>query len=215
MGRDGWFTLLLSNILILLLGGASLLWSAFGVLRQARNAPHVCAGDVALVLVPGMRLLAGKPNADFRSRLQRARLLHQQGERVILIMGGVTGVEGVSEAAAGRDFLLELSVASSFIQLEDSSRNTLENLRNARERIQESGIERYALLSNRYHLARCQALAHGLGMMPVLCAAEEQFSAPPSSWPRLFLESYYLHWYYTGKLWSRLSRNRHSLSRIS
>lgn len=215
MGGDGWLTLLLSTTLILVSGGISLLWLGRTVLRQARNTPPQCATDIELILVPGMRLSAGKPNHDFRLRLERARRLQQHHDLQLLLMGGVTGGEAISEAAAGHQFLVAHGIPSSALQLEDRSRNTLENLRNAREKISDGNIRRYALISNRYHLARCQALANGLGMYPTLCAAEEHFQAPLSSWPRLLLEAYYLHWYHTGKVWSRITGNRHSLARIS
>ncbi|MCW8918366.1 MAG: YdcF family protein [Gammaproteobacteria bacterium] len=162
-----------------------------------------------------MRLLAGKPNPDFRLRLERAHHLHQQTGCRLLLMGGVTGSETISEADAGKQFLVAQGIAPSALILEDGSRNTLENLRNSREQLRHGNIRRYALASNRYHLARCQALANGLGLYPALCAAEDHFMAAPSGWPRLLLEAFYLHWYHTGKWWSRLSRSRHSLSRIS
>jgi uncharacterized SAM-binding protein YcdF (DUF218 family) len=185
------------------------------VLRHARTTSPACDSTIELVLIPGMRLSAGKPNHDFCLRLERARLVHQRSGSQLLIMGGVTGEATLSEAAAGQRLLVAQGISSSVLQLEDSSRNTLENLRNVREKISAENIARYALISNRYHLARCQALANGLGMSPRLCAAEEHFQAPPSSWPRLMLEAYYLHWYHTGKLWSRLTGNSHSLARIS
>lgn len=192
-----------------------MLWLGRLVLRQARTTPHTCNTRIDMILIPGMQLSAGEPNQDFRLRLHRARQLHQQHGCHLLLMGGLTGGEVVSEAAAGKQFLVRQGVESSAVQLEDGSRNTLENLSNTRRQLHHDGIERYVLITNRYHLARCQALAHGLGMTPLLCAAEECFNWPPSSWPRLLQETYYLHWYHTGKLWSRMTRNRHSLSRIS
>jgi uncharacterized SAM-binding protein YcdF (DUF218 family) len=215
IGRDGWFTLSLSTLLILIAGGLSLLWLGRRVLHHARNAAPKCDTSIALILVPGMRLTAGEPNPDFRLRLQRAQLLHQQHGYQLLLLGGTTAGESLSEAASGQQFLIAHGVPASSIGLEDRSRNTLENLHNAREQLHDANIKFYALISNRYHLARCQALAAGLGMSPALCAAEEHFRASPSTWPRMLLEAYYLHWYYTGKLWSRITGNRHSLARIS
>ena len=215
MGGDGWFTLALSTTLIVFAAGVTLSWMGYRVLRQARLAPAGCDPDIELLLIPCMQLSAGKPNTDFRLRLERAHRLHQQTGCQLLLMGGITGSETISEAAAGKQFLIEHGIAPSALILEDGSRNTLENLRNSREQLRQSNIQRYALTSNRYHLGRCQALANGLGLYPALCAAEDHFTAAPSSWPRLLLEAFYLHWYHTGKWWSRLSRSHHSLSRIS
>ena len=75
--------------------------------------------------------------------------------------------------------------------------------------------KRQVLVSRRYHLARAQALARGLGLQPVLCAAEERLGRDPWTCWRLVLEAYYLHWYAVGKTWSRWTGNRHSLARIT
>lgn len=215
IGGDGWFTLLLSTTLIGLMGGITLLILGHRVLSVARLSKPACTSDAELLLVPGMQLLEERPNHDYSLRLERARQLHSQNSQGILIMGGITAGAGHSEAVAGQKFLIERGVPSSELTLEDRSRNTLENLRNVRNLLTDSKITKYALISNRYHLARCHALASGLGMTPELCAAEDDFRAPLSSWPRLLLEAYYLHWYHTGKIWSHITRNRNSLARIS
>ncbi len=71
------------------------------------------------------------------------------------------------------------------------------------------------LVTSRYHLARSQALARGLNLQPVLCAAEERLRLNPLTLWRLGLEAWYLHWYEVGKTWSRWTGNRHSLARIT
>ena len=215
IGADGWLTLLLSTVVIALVGGLSLLWVGRRVLHHARKTASICNADIELILIPGVRLSTGQPNHDFRLRLKRARLLYQQYGSQLLLMGGITGNEKLSEASAGKLFLVDQGIPPAELLLEDSSRNTLENMHNARKQLRANNIERYVMVSNRYHLARCQALANGLGMYPMLCAAEDNFSAAPSTWPRLLLEAYYLHWYHTGRLWSRLTKNSHSLARIS
>ncbi len=213
IGVDGWLTLLISTTFAILAGVLSLLWMGRTVLLHARKATPICNTDIELILVPGMRLSAGQPNNDYCLRLERARLLHQQHGSQLLLMGGNTDNRNHSEASAGKLYLVDQGIPPTEILLEDSSRNTLENMHNARNQLRAGKIEHYVMVSSRYHLARCQALANGLGMYPMLCAAEDKFSAPPSSWLRLLLEAYYLHWYHTGRLWSCLTRNRHSLAR--
>jgi uncharacterized SAM-binding protein YcdF (DUF218 family) len=214
MGSDGWFTLLLSNLFIVLGGGLGLLWKTYTVVRTARESPNSLPDTVELILVPCMRLEQGKPSPDFKSRLERALLLHQTHGATVLLLGGHTGCE-ISEATAGRNYLLDRGMTQTEILLEERSRNTLENMHNARGLIAEHGFERIAITSNRYHLARCQALASGLGIRAVSCAAETPAKTYIRQWPRLLLEGYYLHWYSTGKHWSRLTRNSRSLARIS
>lgn len=192
-----------------------MLWMGRRVVQQAQDTPTLCETDIDLVLIPGMKLTQGQPNDDYQKRLKRGQLLFQQHGARLLIMGGITGNEIQSEAHVGKLFLIEQGIPSTALILEDRSRNTLENMFNARNTLSSTQTDNFAMVSNRYHLARCQALANGLGMYPTLCAAEDHFSAPVSIWPRLLLESFYLHWYYTGKIWSRVTKNSHSLSRIS
>lgn len=214
MGSDGWFTLLLSNLFIVLGGGLGLLWKTYEVVRTAQESPIVLPEKIELILLPCMRLEHGKPHTDFRTRLERAILLHQAHGAAVLLLGGHTG-SAISEAAAGRIYLLERGVTQNQILLEERSRNTLENMHNARGLIAKHDFEKIAITSNRYHLARCQTLASGLGIRAVSCAAETSSKIRLRQWPSLLLEGYYLHWYTTGKHWSRLTRNSHSLARIS
>lgn len=214
MGADGWFTLLLSNLFIVLGAGVGLAWKFFQVARAAYRCQTDYGEPLDLVLIPGVRLRHGKPNTDFVQRLERALTLQQVHQSPLLLLGGFTG-DAISEAAAGASYLRNRGVTTAELILEEGSRNTLENLRNARQLIRSNGFERLAIVSNRYHLARCWELAHGLGLEPRLYAAEPHPLGLLRQLPRLLLEAYYLHWYTTGKLWSRLTRNRHSLSRIS
>lgn len=215
IGSDGWFTLLLSTFLIGLSGGLTLIWPWRTVVRHARNSITTLDDDVELVLIPCMKLVDGKPGSDFRQRLQRAHALHQRYGVKLLLMGGHTDGSSVSEAQAGAKYLVAQGIELDNVLQEDRSRNTLENLRNSREQIGHLQTKNIALISNRYHLARCQTLANGLQMTPQLCAAEANLTLHPRTWPRLLLEAYYLHWYHTGRIWSRLTRNQHSLTRIS
>ena len=214
MGSDGWLTLFLSNTFIVLGAGISLFWKTYKVVRTAHESPVDTQERIELILVPCMCLEQGNPNRDFMQRLDRAFLLHQTHNASLLLLGGYTGGP-ISEAAAGEAYLLNKGVPHSHLMLEEGSRNTLENLQNARELIRENGFERLAITSNRYHLARCQILAHGFGLNTLLCAAEEQRHVTIYQWPKLLLEAYYLHWLTVGKYWSRLTRNTHSLKRIS
>ncbi len=214
IGLDGWLTLLLSNVALIVTGSLTFILILVKVLHTGRNADTEIKKDIDLILVAGMKLENGELNSDYRLRIERSRRLFSTYKCPILIMGGVTGKEARSEAAAGRDYLVARGVLTEKIMLEDMSRNTLENLQNVKSMVKTNEFVNYVLISNRYHLARIQALANGLGLEPLLCAAEEDFSLQMAKWPRLLLEAYYLHWYFTGKIWSTLTNNQHSLGRI-
>ena len=214
MGWDGLTTLLLSNVLLLTTLGLSGLWWLRRVWRIARDTP--CAGMAgSWVVVLGARLQHDQVAIGYARRLRRAATLYQADpQRRILLVGGHTG-GSVSEAERGQAFLLELGIPDTQLMIEDQSLNTLDNLRHARRMLPDLREQPFILVSSRYHLARGQALALGLGLSPVLCAAEEHLRRNLWTLWRLILEAYYLHWYEVGNAWSRWKGNRHSLARIS
>lgn len=215
MGWDGLAMLLLSNLMLLVTLGSSGLWQFRRVWRIARDAPATVAEEGEWVVVLGLRLRRDQVTLDYARRLGRAAALYQADpRRRLLLVGGRTGGT-VSEAERGRRFLLESGVPTDHLFVEDQSLNTLDNLRQARRLLTAGEQRSWVLVTQRYHLARAQALAHGLGLQPRLCAAEERLRHDPKTLWRLALEAYYLHWYDVGRTWSRWTRNRRSLARIT
>ena len=214
LGWDGLAMLLLSNLVLLATAGMSGLWWLHRVWRIARDAPFAgVEGDWVVVL--GARLIHDQVAPGHTRRLRRAAALYQADpRRRILVVGGHTG-GSVSEAERGREFLRGLGIPASRLFIEDQSLNTLDNLRHARRLLAEDRARPFVLVTSRYHLARSQALARGLNLQPVLCAAEERLRLNPLLLWRLILEAWYLHWYAVGKAWSRWTRSRHSLARIT
>lgn len=214
MGWDGLAMLALSNLVLLATAGLSGLWTLYRVWRIARDTPFAgVEGDWIVVL--GARLLHDRIAPGYGRRLRRAAALyHADPRRRILLVGGHTG-GSASEAECGREFLRELGIPAASLFIEDQSLNTLDNLRHARQLLAEIRERPFVLVTSRYHLARSQALACGLDLRPVPCAAEERLRHNPVTLWRLAMEAYYLHWYAVGKTWSRWTGNRHSLARIT
>jgi uncharacterized SAM-binding protein YcdF (DUF218 family) len=214
MGGDGLVTLLLSNLLIVATLGLSWLWQCGRVYRIARDAP-TDGVDGDLIMVLGRRLRRDQVSAEYAARLDRARHLYRQGgPRQILIVGGHTRGNRTSEAEQGRAYLQRGGVPAEQLLTEDRSRHTLENLHHARQTLGPRRQAPLVLVTSRYHLARSQVLAQGLGLQPRLCAAEARLGHDPGTWLRLLREAYYLHWYAVGKTWSRWTGNAASLARI-
>jgi uncharacterized SAM-binding protein YcdF (DUF218 family) len=215
VGVDGMMMLLLSNVVILMTGGISLWWQWHRAYRIARQSP-ISVPPSTYYLVPGMRLQNGRVAPAYAQRLTRAaKLLRQHPQGKILVLGGVTGTEGISEAQAGKDFLLAAGVPEVNILTEDTSRHTLENLQRARAILGAALQNRSVLITSRFHLARCHALSGGLGIPHDLCAAEDAFSMNLRSLTRLLGEAYYLHWYIVGKTLSTWLANRRMLDKIT
>ena len=214
---DAWLTFGLTLALSLLSLGAANLIALSRVISVARARPDPREAS-PLILVPGKRLVAGRPDADFEARLRRALgLSAQQPDHLILILGGVTGAAQDSEAAAGARFLRSLPGGEGLrIELESASRDTLTNLRNVRallqRRMPSSGA---VLISNRYHLARIGLIAASLGIGHRLWPAEDRFVSRVALWPVLLRESYFYLWFVVGKGWATWTRNRRMLARVT
>ncbi len=169
-------------------------------------------------LVFGKRLRSGRPDADFELRLIRLHALRQEYPQVrTLILGGRSADQSRSEARAGAEYLAALAGRElDDIQLEERSRDTLENLRNAMRALQGSPAALpVTLISNRYHLARCGLLARHLGLHCQLCAAETRWRWSGHGLLQVFSEAGYVCWFAIGKRWIKLIGSERMLSRIS
>jgi len=205
LGPHGVLTLLLSNLLIISTLGISLCWQWLKTFRLARDS-RPDAGDATTLIVLGMRLQENKPAQDFKARLDRAVSLYKKAaHRKIYILGGLTGRSNISEARSGADYLLKNGVAKDGIHEEGSSRHTFENLVCVRDLLITRQTKKPVIISNRYHLARCQAFANELKLEHSLCAAEEKFKPGISVLWKLTVEAYYLHWFEVARFWSSIT----------
>ncbi len=207
---DAFLVFLLSCLLLVASLGSLYLVLFFKVVRQAGAAPVSADGD-GIYLVFGKKLIGGSVDEDYRRRLDR--LLHLPYRTTILLGGDTGGL--MSEAQAGREYLERRGFALSHLHLEERSKNTLENLKNARRMMTPWQERPVIIVSNRYHLLRCGVLADSLGLRYRLCAAEESFRCAGATAKKCLNEAFFLHWFYTGKYWARLTRNRRMLERIT
>ena len=183
------------------------------VLRVARGAP--CRADGDCVLLFGKHAPGGRIDPDFELRLARATALAQEAPRRLVLLGG--GAPGeAAEAEIARDALQARGVDAPML-LDLRSRDTLENLRNARALLAEAGLARprVVLLSSRYHLARCALLARWLGYDYALCAAEPRLDWRPATLWRIACEAAWVCWIDVGARWARLTGHRGMLAKVS
>lgn len=195
------------------------------MLRVARNASCVPARGECVLLF-GKHAPAGRIDQDFEARLDRAVSLWRvrPPSHVVLLGGGAEGEP--SEAEVARRGLLARGLAADVpLWLEGQSRDTLQNLRNARTmlapamREQEPRIAsaqlQVTLLSSRYHLARCALFARQLGFDADLCAAEARLQLGPGTLLRIAGEAAYVCWSDIGTRWARLIGHRRMLARVT
>ena len=197
-------------------GGLVYLGYLLHVLQVARTAPSRPERGECVLLF-GKHAPHGRIDRDFDARLQRAVSLWraQPPDTVVLLGGGAANQ--ASEAEIARRELLARGVdAGTAMRLEAQSRDTLQNLRNARELLRD-GVDgvRVTLLSNRYHLARCALFARQLGFDWELCAAESSFNWAPRTLLRIAGEAGYVCWSDIGTRWARLIGHRRMLARVT
>lgn len=191
-------------------GGLLFVWYFAPTLHIACAAPTAMSRARTLLLF-GKRLVNGQADADYFARIERAheQMVARRCERVFLL-GGAS--RGATEAAVARQALLRLGLSDGIeLVLEEASIDTLENLRNARDLLAPCGQTRVALLSSRYHLARCAMLAQHLGFEFELVAAEDRFAPNLARLHRLVLEAGYILCADVGTRWARLIGNRRML----
>lgn len=214
--RDVWHTLVVAAAACVFSCGLVYVGYFVHVLRVARNAPcHAETGRCLLVF--GKHAPGGQIDGDFAVRLERTLSVARDHppSRVVLLGGASAGQR--SEAELARDALLARGWATPVpLELESRSRDTMQNLRNARGLL---GAAREArpvtLLSSRYHLARCALFARQLGFDGDVCAAEPRLSLGPRTMARLAGEAAYVCWSDVGTRWARLIGHRRMLDRVT
>ena len=216
--RDVQYAALVTLLGLLL--SAGLLWLGYViyVCRVAARSPRLLPKRMT-VLVFGHQLRDDLPQRDYQWRLRRTlSLVRQQRVDRVLLLGGYSG--GVrSEASAGAMWLRQHGLpAGVHVELEQESVDSLENLRQARTllrlRTASATLPAVALLSSRYHLARCQSLARRLGFSCVLIAAEPVLPLDVHYVSALLKEATYLMWIDVGMWWARLTGNERMRSRL-
>lgn len=196
-----------------------LVWLAYliRVWRIAAASP-VQPPESMTTLVFGCQLVGDQPSAEYQRRLRRAlRVARSHRTEHILLLGGCSGGQ-LSEAAGGDAWLRQQGMPDGVrLELEQDSIDSLENLRHARKLLQAGGkrLPSVALVTSRYHLARCLMLAQRLGFDGVPVGAEPRLPRDPRYLGRMVLESGYVMCMDLGLRWATLLGLRRMVDRIS
>jgi uncharacterized SAM-binding protein YcdF (DUF218 family) len=210
---DGYSMLLLSTAIMIATAGISYIFCLKKIIHTAKTTTHDCSDNVMLCIL-GKKLINEKPDEEYLLRLNRAsHILKKDEQSQAILLGGKTGKAKISEAHAGKKFLLTHNIKSSRLHLEEASINTLENIKNAIILLKEKD-KKIIVVTNRYHLARVKQMAQGFGLEVTLCAAEDKLKFNFISVFKLIIEALHVHWYLSGHYYAHLTNNNRIIKRV-
>ncbi|MCK4864629.1 MAG: YdcF family protein [Gammaproteobacteria bacterium] len=210
---DGYSMFALSGLVMIATAGISYLFCFKKIFQTANKTTHDCEENVVLCVL-GKKLINNKPDNEYLLRLHRAsHILNIDEQSQAILLGGKTGKANISEAFAGKEFLLSNNIKASRINLEESSINTLENIKNAIALVSDKD-KKIVVVTNRYHLARVKQTSEGFGLDVVLCAAEDKLKLDFVTLFKLMIEALHVHWYLSGHYYAHLTNNKRIINRL-
>jgi uncharacterized SAM-binding protein YcdF (DUF218 family) len=118
------------------------------------------------IVVLGAAQYNGQPSPIYQARLDHALELYRSGVAPLLVFTGGRGVAGerFSEGGVGRRWAISRGVPAGRILVEESSRNTYENLRGVRRLLAPRGQDTIVLVSDPFHMFRAVEQARDVGL---------------------------------------------------
>ena len=137
---------------------------ALGALCLAEGNPPRVSPDSQAVVVLGCQVYAdGRPSPQLELRLEAALQTYREHPRLIIVCGAQGEGEPAPEGQVMREWLIQRGVPEGDALAECESRNTRENLQNAKALLPE-GVKNVTVVTSDYHLPRALALARDLGL---------------------------------------------------
>ncbi len=154
------------------------------------------AAPADVVIVLGAAAYDAKPSPVFEQRIRHGIDLYQRGlAPKIIFTGGYGGSKArFSESQVARRYSVRQGVPEADILIESVSRNTHENLRQARGLMQTHGMRRAIIVSDPLHMARALRISRELGIQAVGSPTPtSRFRSFSASWRFLLGEVYFFH----------------------
>lgn len=139
--------------------------TGFAVWRAAHADDASRVGRADAIIVLGAAQYGGDPSPVFEGRLAHAALLYREGrsDRVVVLGGSRPGDE-VTEAEAGREWLIAEGLPPEAVAASPVGTSTLESLRAAAEWMRERDLRTAFLVSDPWHNLRIKRMASDLGI---------------------------------------------------
>ncbi len=179
LGR--WTVRLIAGVLLMglvVVGG-----TAVRVWQVARIDDYTPA---AAIVVLGAAQYSGTPSTVFEARLSQAASLFEEGVAPeIVTVGGKQEGDLYTEAASGRNYLIEQGIpADSIVAVEEGS-DTLESIESVSEMLLARGMSSVVLVSDPWHSLRTRTMARDAGL--------EAWTAPTRTGPAVYTRESQAH----------------------
>jgi len=154
------------------------------------------AGRADAIIVLGAAAYDAKPSPVFQERIRHGLDLYRAGYAPLLIFTGGYGGSGArfSESQVARRYAMKEGVPDDAILIETASRNTVQNLEQAKRLMDQRGIGRVIIVSDPLHMARALRLARALDIDALASSTPStRFRSFHTSWRFLAQEIYFFH----------------------
>lgn len=139
--------------------------TATAVWRAAHTDDASQVEDADAILVLGAAQYNGTPSPVFRGRLRHAALLYRNGRSdTVVVLGGAAPGDRVSEAEAGRSWLVAQGLPAGDVVASPVGGTTLESLEAAADWMHDRGLDTAFLVSDPWHNLRVKRMASDLGI---------------------------------------------------
>jgi len=137
---------------------------ALGKTWYAAKNPTIRNGDVIVVL--GAAQLDGRPGLALEARLTEAKRIYDLGlaKKIITVGGGAPG-DRTTEAAAGRNWLMQHGVKYVNIKALEIGRDTLASTKAYASEMRERKIKNVIIVTDPFHCLRAMTMANDRGLI--------------------------------------------------
>ena len=153
------------------------------------------AAPADAIIVLGAAAYDARPSPVFEERIRHGLDLYQRGYApVLLFTGGYGNGARYAESQVARRYALRQGVPESAILIESTSRNTRENLQQARKLMQQHDLHRVIVVSDPLHMSRALRLSRELGIDALGSPTPStRFRTVQTQWRFLLQEVYFFH----------------------
>ncbi len=150
--------------------------TATGILVWSGMSDHLGKADVALVL--GNKVNTdGSPSPRLKARLDTAVDLFRLGYFPRVIVSGGTGIEGVPEGTAMKNYLVSAGIPESAILVDDQGIDTQASARNTVSILRSEQMKSVFVITQYFHIPRSKLALSKLGVSPIFHAHPNYFEA--------------------------------------